>query len=65
MSWASLKLKAWELEQAAREAERQAEEMRCRDTDSGGARCTADATPGHYHRYLTTELPCYPLAVKP
>lgn len=58
-SWASLMLKADELERLADGLRDKALVVRCPSEDSGGARCTADNVPGHAHRYDSADLPRY------
>lgn len=58
-AWADAYRKAYHRARHADEAMRQAKALRCRELDSAGAQCTADAEPEHEHRYLDDDLPGY------
>lgn len=59
-TWATLFAEALDRERQAHDDRMAALNLRCPALESGGAaRCTADATPEHVHRYRTEDLPSY------
>ena len=55
--WSLQLSRALDLERQAEHDRQEALVKRCPATDSGGARCTADARPEHAHRHRQEDLP--------
>lgn len=55
--WAQMIQTARGLRVTALTLEDLAEQFRCKNTDSGGSRCTQDDRPGHVCRVIDEDLP--------